>query len=104
MAKQGQHNDDAQDSDKSKGPNNPDKSVTVTTGTPKKQETYQEQAARGENPAKQAQAARNDWNPDTRDKPSNEGSTRARESDISASGRSDSSGSDSNADKGTRGS
>ena len=104
MPKQGQHNDDAHDYDKSKGPNKPDKSVTVTTGTPKKQETYQRQAAEGDNPAKQAQAARNDWNEDTRDKPTIEGSTRARESDISMSGRSDSSGSDSNASKGTRGS
>lgn len=41
MAKQGQHNNDHQDSDVSKGPNNPDKNATVTTGSPKKQATYQ---------------------------------------------------------------
>ncbi len=92
MPKDGQHNDDAHDYDKSKGPNNPDKSVTVTTGTPKKQETYQKQAAEGKANNKQAQAAKNEWNEDTRDEPTTEGSTRARESDI-GSGRS---GSDSN--------
>ena len=35
--------------------------------------------------AKQAQAAKNEWNPDMRDKPSIEGSTRARKGSISAS-------------------
>ena len=87
MPKDGQHNNDAHDSDKSKGPNNPDRSVTVTTGTPKKQETYQKQAAEGKANNKQAQAAKNEWNEDTRDEPTTEGSTRARESDI-GSGRS----------------
>ena len=99
MPKQGQHNDDSNDSDKSKGPNNPSKSVTVTTGTPKKQETYQEQAARHEDTDPQPQAAKNEWNEDTRDKPTIEDSTRARDSDI-GSGKS---GSESNADKGSRG-
>ena len=41
MAKQGQHHNDAHDPAKSKGNNNPDKSVTITTGTPKKQESYE---------------------------------------------------------------
>ena len=99
MAKQGQHNNDSHDNDKSKGPNNPDKSVTITTGTPKNQETYQKQAAEGKDTTRQAQAAKNEWNADTRDKPSIEDSTRARDSDLD-SGRS---GSDSNASKGTRG-
>jgi hypothetical protein len=101
MPKDGQHNDDAHDYDKSKGTNNPDKSVTISTGTPKKQETYLQQAAEGENPAKQAQAARNEWNEDTRDEPTTEGSTRARESDLSKSGRGNrnSSGSKSNAER-----
>jgi hypothetical protein len=99
MAKQGQHNDDSHDYDKSKGPNNPDKSVTVTTGTPKKQETYQRQAAEGKANDRQAQAARNEWNEDTRDKPTIEDSPRARDSDID-SGRS---GSESNESKGTQG-
>ncbi len=84
MAKQGQHNNDARDSDKSRGPNNPSKSVTVTTGTHKKQDTYAKQAHAGKAPGKQAQAAKNDWNPDTRDKPSIEGSTRARKGSIGA--------------------
>ena len=44
MAKQGQHKNDANDNTKSKGHNNPDKSVTITTGPPKKQETYEQQA------------------------------------------------------------
>lgn len=96
MPRRGQHNNDSQDSDKSKGPNNPDKSVTITTGMSKKQETYAKQAAEGKDPAKPAQNAKNEWNEDTRDKPTNEDSTRARDSDI-GSGRS---GSDSNASKG----
>jgi hypothetical protein len=85
MAKQGQHNNDARDSDKSRGPNNPSKSVTITTGTYKKQETYAKQAAEGSDPHKQAQAADNSWNPDTRDKPSIAGSPRARKGDLKAS-------------------
>ena len=99
MPKDGQHNDDAHDYDKSKGPNKPDKSVTVTTGTPKKQETYQKQAAEGKANNRQAQADRSEWNEDTRDTPTNENSPRARDSDI-GSGRS---GSDSNASNSTRG-
>jgi hypothetical protein len=99
MAKQGQHKHDANDQRKSKGHNNPDKSQTITTGTYKKQETYRRQAAEHENPNKQPQAARHEWNPDTRDEPSTAGSTRARDSSI----RSGRSGSDSNADAGTRG-
>jgi hypothetical protein len=99
MAKQGQHNNDQHDSDKSKGHNNPTKSVTITAGTPKKRETYAEQARRHEDPGKQAQAAKNTWNEDTRDKPTIENSTRARDSDITR-GRS---GSDSNASRRTRG-
>ena len=95
MPKDGQHNNDAHDYDKSKGPNNPDKSVTVTTGTPKKQETYQKQAAEGKANNKQAQAAKNEWNEDTRDEPTTEGSTRARDSDI-GSGRSGSASNKSN--------
>jgi hypothetical protein len=99
MAKQGQHNNDSFDQDKSKGHNNPDKSVTVTTGTPKKQETYEAQAAQHKADNQQGQAARNEWNEDTRDKPSIEDSPRARDSDI-ANKRS---GSDSNASLDTRG-
>ena len=99
MAKQGQHEHDSNDPAVSKGHNMPDKSVTITTGTPKKHETFQKQAAQGEAPNRQAQAARNEWNEDTRDKPSIEDSPRARDSDITE-GRS---GSDSNASNSTRG-
>ena len=99
MSKQGQHNNDAHDYDKSKGPNKPDKSVDISTGTPKSQETYQRQAAQQDSPAKQASPSRNEWNEDTRDKPTIEDSPRARDTDISG-GRS---GSDSNAGKGRRG-
>jgi hypothetical protein len=97
MAKQGQHKNDSHDQTKSRGRNNPSKSQTITTGTYKKQETYQKQAAEHKDPGRQAQAAKNDWNEDTRDQPSIQGSTRAREV------RSGRSGSDSNADAGSRG-
>jgi len=68
MAKQGQHKDDAHDRRKAKGNNHPDRSQTITTGSVKKQETYQKQAAMHEDPGKQAQAAKNEWNEDLRDK------------------------------------
>jgi len=96
MAKQGQHHNDAVDGarprghEKSRGHNNPSKSQEITTGTYKKRETYEEQARKHENPGDQAQAARNDWNDDIRDAPTNAGSTRARHP------RSGRSGSDSN--------
>jgi hypothetical protein len=74
--------------------------MTITTGSPKKRETYEQQAREGKDPGRQAQAAKNDWNEDTRDKPTITGSPRARESDLSISGRS---GSDSNTSRRTRG-
>ena len=95
MPKQGQHENDSNDQTKSKGHTNPSKSQTITTGTYKKQETYAKRAREGKNPEPVAQRARNDWNEDTRDKPSIEGATRARET------RSGRSGSDS--DAGSRG-
>lgn len=98
MSKQGQHKGDSFDQTKSKGHNNPDKSVTITTGSVKKQETYERQAREHRDTNRPGQMDRNEWNPDTRDKPSIEGSPRARDSDIS--GRS---GSDSNASRRTRG-
>src|SRR5438067_1890242 len=98
MAKQGQHKDDSNDSTKSKGHNKPSKSVTISTGTPKKHETYEQQAYQRQPTNRQAQAARNEWNEDTRDKPSIENSPRARDSDITG-GRS---GSDAKAEKGPR--
>src|SRR5206468_5117077 len=99
MPKAGQHNNDAHDYDKSKGPNNPDKSVTMITGTPKKRETYRQQAMRHEDTGKQAQGARNEWNEDTRDKPTIEDSPRARDSDLTG----ERSGSDSGTDKDGKG-
>jgi hypothetical protein len=99
MAKSGQHNNDAHDYDKSPGHNKHRKSVTIITGNPKKRETYARQAHAHEDPGKTPQEMRNEWNEDTRDKPTIENSPRARDSDI-GSGRS---GSDSNASKSTRG-
>ena len=69
MAKQGQHHDDARDSDVSRGHNDPTKSQSIVTGSYKKQETYREQAAMHKDPGKQAQAAKNEWQTETRDKP-----------------------------------
>jgi len=99
MSKQGQHNHDSRDSDKSRGHNNPSQSQPITAGTPKKKETYAERARQHQHPEPVAQHQSNDWNPDTRDKPSNAGSTRARDSDLAGQRN----GSDSNADRGSRG-
>lgn len=70
MAKQGMHNNDHNDPDVSKGHNNPDKSVEVTTGSPKKQETYAAQAREHKDPGKTAQHDKNEWQPDTHHEPS----------------------------------
>jgi hypothetical protein len=104
MAKQGQHHNDARDPAKSRGHNNPDKSMTITAGTYKKRETYDEQARRHEDPGKQAQAAKNEWREDARDprrlaRRAAGTSTRAREGDLTGNR----SGSDSNASRRTRG-
>jgi hypothetical protein len=97
MAKEGQHKNDAHDQTKSKGHNNHSKSVTITTGSYKKQETYRKQAAEHTDTARQAQSDKNEWNEDTCDKPTSARSTRAPHPH---SGRS---GSDSDASSGTRG-
>jgi hypothetical protein len=97
MAKQGQHKNDSNDQTRAKGHTNPEKSMTITTGTYKKKETTARQAAEHRATNRQPQAATNEWNEDTRDQPSTEGSTRARHP------RSGRSGSDSNASSGTRG-
>jgi len=70
MAKQGQHNNDHNDPDVSKGPNNPDKSVEVITGSYKKPETYAKQAHAHQDPGKTAQHAKNEWHEDTHREPS----------------------------------
>lgn len=67
MAKQGEHNNDAHDYDKSPGPNKHKKSVVITTGSYKKPETYKEEEAHHENTNKQAQDDKNRWDEDTRD-------------------------------------
>lgn len=97
MAKKGQHQPDASDPTKSKGHNNPKNSMTITAGTPKKQETYKRQAAEGKAVDKQAQAAKNEWTEDFRDQAPRHEQTRARNP------RSGRSGSDSNANRGSRG-
>lgn len=94
MAKQGQHHGDSRDSDVSRGPNNPDKSVTITTGTYKKKSTSGRQAAEHQATDEQAQAAKPEWRDDTHERSPG---LRARRPH---SGRS---GSDSNANSGTRG-
>src|SRR5205814_7037918 len=60
MAKQGQHKGDAFDQTKSKGPNKPAQSQTITTGSYKKSETYAKQAHEGKPTNTPAQAARNE--------------------------------------------
>ncbi len=91
MAKQGQHKHDKNDPDVSKGHNNPDKSVEITTGSPKKQETYQKQAQAHKNTDEVAQHDKNEWTEDTRE-PFAEGTTRHKDS-VAKDSRS---GSDSN--------
>ena len=61
MAKQGQHQNDHRDQDKSRGHNNPKKSTPITTGTYKKPETRRKQAIAHEDTDSQAQDARNEW-------------------------------------------
>jgi hypothetical protein len=107
MAKAGQHHNSGLNASKprghetSRGRNHPDRSQEITTGTYKKPETYQKQArahSSGTADAQPGTTNTNPWNDDIRDEPTNSGSTRAREESLH--GRS---GSDSNADPGTRG-
>jgi hypothetical protein len=98
MAKKGQHNNDARDQDIARSRNNPKKSMPITTGTYKKLETYKKQAALHQDPAKKPQAAKPLWHPDTRELLPHEADSRERA--LEGDKRS---GSDSNADKGTRG-
>src|SRR5262245_22729666 len=82
MAKKGQHKNDAHDPRKSPGRNNPTKSVTITTGTPKKRETYTAQAIAHQDPYKEAQAAKAEWKPDSRKHQPTPGEPRARPGDL----------------------
>jgi hypothetical protein len=103
MAKHGQHHNDAVDTAKprghetSRGHNHPDRTEPIETGTYKKPETYTEEAYAhsGNTSDSRRQDTPEDFDAfglDIRESPSIEGSTRARESDLSG-GRS---GSDSN--------
>ena len=104
MAKKGQHkNDDINPSkpkghEKSRGHNNPDKSVTITTGSYKKPETNVKQQLEHKDPYAPAQNAKNDWTEDMRRGPDLHGATRARDTRLGRSG------SDSNASRRSRGS
>ena len=69
MPKSGMHKHDSNDPRVSKGHTNPSESQTITTGSYKKQETYQERARQHKDPEPRAQMQKNEWNPDTRDKP-----------------------------------
>src|SRR5215211_6302993 len=70
MAKQGQHKNDAFDQTKSQGHNHPDRSQTITTGSPKKQETIEQDAREHRDPYRPAQADRNEWQANRADPPS----------------------------------
>jgi hypothetical protein len=70
MPKQGQHKNDDFDQTKSPGHNHPDRGQTITTGSPKKQETYERDAREHRDPNRPAQADRNDWKNDRADPPS----------------------------------
>ncbi len=98
MAKQGQHHDDVRDGDVSQSRNNPDKSQTITTGTYKKQETYEKQAALHQDPGKTAQHAKPIHHTDDRELLTHEADSEQRALDAS-----ERSGSDSNQDAGSRG-
>jgi len=107
VAKAGQHHNDGVSSSKprghetAQGRNRPERSQEITTGSYKKQETYSRQAAeQSANTSDRGRGASGaESNKDTRDRPdTTSGSTRARDSSLH--GRS---GSDSNADSGTRG-
>jgi hypothetical protein len=107
MSKKGQHKHDHHDSRVSKGPNDPAKSVTITTGSYKKPETYLKQQHEGKDPHKAGQHDKNEWNEDFRKMPDHQGATRAREVRGDREGgrlHSVRSGSDSNAGPGSRGS
>jgi hypothetical protein len=82
VPKRGQHEHDAHDPRVSPGPNKPSKSVTITTGTPKKRETYERQARAHDDPGKPAQAAKREWRPDARGRNRGPGSPRARKGDL----------------------
>jgi hypothetical protein len=82
MAKKGQHEESGINPQKprgheqSRGNNNPSKSVTITTGTYKKPETFEKQANEHKDPHRGPQWQKNERDADVREEPSNQGSTR----------------------------
>jgi hypothetical protein len=93
MSKKGQRQNDARGP--TSGRNKPDQSVPITAGTPKKRETYEQQAREGRDTDPQPQ--RSNPEPATRDRRPEPTGTRASKP------RSGRSGSDSNASAGSRG-
>jgi hypothetical protein len=77
MPKQGQHKDDRFDQTKSPGHNYPERSQTITTGSPKKRETIERDAREHRDPNRPAQADRNEWHPERRDPPSRRDQSRS---------------------------
>lgn len=65
MAKQGQHHHDGNDPDVSRGHNKHAKSTQITTGTPKKQATYEREAREHKNTNPLPQDAKNEWHQQT---------------------------------------
>jgi hypothetical protein len=94
MAKQGQHKHDHNDPRVSRGPNYPKESVTITTGTYKKPTTYRAQYAAHQDPNRAPQRDEHAWHEDT-----NEIDPVTHRDDVGDQRT----GSDSNADTGTRG-
>lgn len=93
MAKQGQHKRDAHDPRIPRGRNEPEKSVPITAGSPKKQETYEAQARARQDTEKQAQRSEPEWKEDTRERPAEDlridaPASRRSGSDSNAGGRS----------------
>lgn len=104
MSKHGQHHENAVNPQKprghehSRGPNDPSKSVDITTGTHKKAETYKKQADQGQDPHRGPQWQKNELDHDVRDQPTIQGSTRYGDSEEGHR-----SGSDSNAGRSRKG-
>jgi hypothetical protein len=80
MPKQGQHRNDRFDQTKSPGHNHPKRSQTITTGSPKKQQTIEQDAREHRDPYRPAQAAKNEWRSERRDPPSRRDRSRSNQS------------------------
>jgi|GEM_PF-1448842 hypothetical protein len=100
MAKQGQHKHDRHDHRlmPAVGHNNPRKTTRYTTGTASTRRRHARHTSEHEQPARQHEMPAIRWNPDTRRFITHKADSRAREED-----REPRSGSDSNADAGSRG-